>query len=344
MAASSDRPGAASRGSFKPWPLLAGSLLATLVAADLWLLPLFLGLPRATYLMGFAARPGTLVDDVTINAMGFTGDVVAPAKPPATVRVLTLGGSALFNRRMAERIRDRLQRLGPARVEVVGAALRTHTSRSSVLKYERLRRYDFDYVLLYHGINDLWANHVALADFRDDYAHLGAWYRRGPWLDRCVTCRLLYNAAARTAPPRTGRPAHFASARAFERNLARLVDMAAEDGATPVLMTFAWSIPRGYSYEAFTAGRIGYHNPTNYDRWPVELWGPPDWVAEGLGRHNAVVRELARSRGLPFVDQEALIGKDLRWFGDPCHLSDEGTDRFVENLAALFAREGWLAR
>ena len=335
---------AAARRSLKPWLLLAAALSVGLLAADLWLLPRLRGLPRETCLMGFAAMPGTVVDDVTINAMGFAGDVVAPAKPAATVRVLTLGGSALFNRRMADRIRDRLQRLGPRRVEVVGAALRTHTSRSSVLKYELLRRYDFDYVLLYHGINDLWANHGALADFREDYSHLGPWYRRGPWLDRCVTCRLVYNAAAPAPAPRTGRPVHFGSVRALAHNLTRLVDMAAEDGATPVLMTFAWSVPPGYSYEAFTAGRIGYHNPTHYDRWPVELWGPPAWVVEGLGRHNAVVRDLARSRGLPFLDQEALIGKDLRWFGDPCHLSDAGTDRFVENVAALFAREGWLAR
>jgi hypothetical protein len=323
--------------------LLAGALSATLLAADLWVLPFFLGLPRETYLMGFAAVPGTVVDDVTINAMGFTGDVVAREKPPSTVRVLTLGGSALFNRRMAERIRDRLRRLGPVRVELVGAALRTHTSRSSVLKYELLRRYGFDFVLVYHGINDLWANDTGRNEFRDDYAHLGPWYRRGPWLDRCVTCRLLYNAVVR-APARTGQPAHFRSARTFERNLARLADLAAEDGATPVFMTFAWSIPAHYSYQAFAAEAIGYDNPTGYDRWPVELWGPRDWVIEGLGRHNAVVRELARARGLPLIDQEALIGKDPRWFGDPCHLSEAGTERFVENVAALFAREGWLAR
>jgi lysophospholipase L1-like esterase len=334
-----------SRGARRSLRLpLAAALSVLLPVAELWLPPLLRGLPRETYLMGFAAVPGTVVDDVTINAMGFTGDVVAPAKPPATVRVLTLGGSALFNRRMAVRVRERLQRLGPLRVEVVGAALRTHTSRSSVLKYELLRRYHFDYVLLYGGINDLWANHVAPADFREDYSHLGPWYRRGPWLDRCVTCRLLYNAAARAPAPRTDRPLHFASVRTFARNLTQIVDMAAEDRATPVLMTFAWSVPPDYSYEAFAAGRIAYDNPTNYDRWPVELWGPRGWVVEGLQRHNAVVRELARSRRLPFIDQEALIGKDLRWFGDPCHLSEAGTDRFVENVAALFAREGWLSR
>jgi hypothetical protein len=34
------------------------------------------------------------------------------------------------------------------------------------------------------------------------------------------------------------------------------------------------------------------------------------------------------------------MGIDLRWFGDVCHLSEEGTDRFIENIAGLFAREG----
>lgn len=29
------------------------------------------------------------------------------------------------------------------------------------------------------------------------------------------------------------------------------------------------------------------------------------------------------------------MGTDLRWFGDICHFNNEGTARFIENIAAF---------
>ena len=299
-------------------------------------------MPRETFLMGFAATPGTAVDDVIINSMGFTGDVIELPKPPRTTRILTLGESSLFNRRMTERIKKRLQSISPTEVEIVGAALRTHTTKSSLLKYELLRRYDFDFVLIYHGINDLWANHVPLLGFREDYSHLDPWYARNFWLDNCAVCRVAYNAVSAASGRSPEGPSHYAAQETFERNLSALIASIRLDGATPVPMTLAWSVPPNYTYEAFAADRIGYNNPTSYDRWPVELWGAPDYVRKGLESNNQVVRRLAKRHRVPLLDQELLMGKDLRWFGDVCHLSEEGTDRFIENIAGLFAREGWL--
>jgi hypothetical protein len=317
------------------------AFVASLFAGEFVLIPWVSHLPRETFLMGFAATPG-MVDDVLVNSTGFTGDVIEPRKPTGTTRILTLGESSLFNRRMTERIKSRLQSISKTKLEIVGAALRTHTTRSSLLKYRLLRRYDFDFVLIYHGINDLWADHVPLRDFREDYSHVGLWYRRNLWLDHCAVCRVAYNALATAPVPAPEGPSHFAALRTFERNLSSLIDSIRHDGATPVLMTLAWNLPPNYSYQAFTANRIGYNNPTNYDRWPVELWGPPDFVRKGLELHNRVVRRLAERHRVPLLDQEHLMGLDLRWFGDVCHLSEEGTDRFIENIAGLFAREGWL--
>jgi hypothetical protein len=50
-------------------------------------------------------------------------------------------------------------------------------------------------------------------------------------------------------------------------------------------------------------------------------------------RHHV---ERGVSRFIPstlLLDQERLIGADLRWFGDFCHFNDEGTARFIENIA-----------
>lgn len=141
-------------------------------------LPYTTGLPRNTFLMGFAATPNVFVDDTPINSMGFTGDVVDVAKPRSTLRILTLGGSAMFNRRMAERLKARLSKASSDPIEVIRAALRTHTTAASILKYRLLAEYRPDLVLISHGINDLWANHVTDRDFRADYSHLNPWYKR----------------------------------------------------------------------------------------------------------------------------------------------------------------------
>jgi hypothetical protein len=104
-------------------------------------------------------------------------------------------------------------------------------------------------------------------------------------------------------------------------------------------MTFAWSIPARYTHEAFQSQSFGYQNPDSYDRWPVELWGTPADVREGLHRHTRVIREVAREERTLLLDQEGLMGADLRWFGDICHFNDEGTARFIENIADFLVQQ-----
>jgi lysophospholipase L1-like esterase len=243
---------------------------------------------------------------------------------------------------MTERLRAQIAPRTPGRLELVGAALRSHTSRSSVLKYRLLGEYDFDVVVIYEGINDLFANHVPPALYRDDYAHLGPWYVRGPLLDRSVIARLVYNnlLAPRIVVAATG--SGLRSAESLRANLRELVAAVRAHGGTPVLSTFAWAIPSDYTEERFVKGEAGYQNPERYDYCPVELWGPVPWVREGLARQNLAVHEVAHETGAPLFDAEAAMGKDLRWFGDVCHFSDVGVDVFAQRLADWLAREGLL--
>src|SRR5262245_13513862 len=85
------------------------------------------GVDRELALMGFYAPPGIRVDDTLVNSQGFTGDELSePDESPRSTRILTLGGSAMFNRRMTERMIAAWRDLFPTPTEVVGAALRTH--------------------------------------------------------------------------------------------------------------------------------------------------------------------------------------------------------------------------
>jgi len=329
------------------------SFIPMVLFIELIWIPMKERLPRDFLLMGFVGAPNQMVDDTKLNSMGFTGDEIQEAKPANTIRILTLGGSALFNRRMTERIKAGLQPLFSHRLEILGGALRSHTSASSLRKLEVLRKYHFDYLLIYDNINDLWANNAPLKDFKEDYSHLGPWYQHNLFLDHSLIVRKIYNffSFRKTGPKlyyafpdaNAENQAHFASESSLRKNLKTLVEESRDNEITPILMTFAYSILDNYSLEKFKEHSLGYNNPNNYDAQPVELWGSPNYVREGIERHNKVIREVSKEMGVLLIDQEALVGKDLRWFGDLCHLSEEGTDLFVQNIKSFFEKQLHLA-
>jgi lysophospholipase L1-like esterase len=289
--------------------------------------------------MGFAADVAAL-EGMPISPLGFPGDAIAREKPPGTVRVLTLGGSVLFNRHFPERLRARLAPAAGGRLELVGAALRAHTSRSSLLKWRVLAPYDFDVVWIYEGINDLYANHVEPSRYREDYAHLGRWYVRGPLLDRSVVARLVYNEWLHRPEPGAPVASGFRSVETLRANLRELVASVRAQGGTPVLSTFAWSIPADYDRAAFERGALGYDNPERYDAVPAEYWGPPEWLREGLQRTNVMIHELARELEVDLFDAERVLGHEPRWFGDPCHPSDAGVERMIDAFVQFAADRG----
>jgi hypothetical protein len=303
-------------------------------------------IPRTIQLMGFHAPPNTLIGDTPTNALGFTGDHLEPQKPAGALRLLTLGGSTMFNRRMTDRLAERLRASTHRPVEVLGAALRAHTTASSVLKFEALAPYRFDCVIICHGINDLFANHVPKELFSEDYAHINPWYHRGAVVDRSLAARVLYNGFRRPDSIATIFPgpfaengAGFASEAVFERNLRRLIESIRGRGAVPVLLTFPSAIPEHYTLKGFWDFQLGYNNPTRYDPCPAEVWGSKDNVQEGLRRHNAVTRRLAAEYQVLLLDQETLMGSDLESFSDVCHFSESGTDRFIGHLVDFLLQE-----
>lgn len=299
---------------------------------------------RDLALLGFLALPNSKVDDTLINSQGFTGNVILDAsRSTNSIRILTLGGSAFFNRRMTERLSAHLANATPRKVEVVGGALRTHTSRSSVIKYRYFRKFKFDYVVVYDGINDLWANNVQPPDYRSDYSHIVPWNRRNLLLDHSLLARYVYNNVIWKKPDFAPNGANFRADVDFENNLRTLVRMIKNDKATPLLMTIAWHIPPDYSMEKFWANTLTYHNPTDYDKTEVELWGHPSVVHEGLNRLNTIIRRVAAEETVPLLDQEGLLRGKARYFGDVCHMNEEGTTQFIENIRSFLVTNGMLS-
>jgi hypothetical protein len=283
------------------------------------------------------------VDDTPINSQGFTGHELKPSKRAEdTIRILTLGGSSMFNRRLTERLIEDLSESTSARLEIQGGALRSHSTRSSLIKYkEHFYKYSFDYVLIYHAINDLWMNHYTLEDFKADYSHESPWCKRNAVLNHSIIARYIYNNIVWNwnkpkEYPKNG--AQFASCETFGQNIRALIRLIKRDNGCPILMTFAWYIPDDYTFMKFRQGSLNYNNPENYDECSVEFWGKVDFVKEGLKRHNSIIRNIAREEQVMLIDIERMnaFSNNSENFGDVCHLSEDGTDVFVKTITDFF--------
>lgn len=294
-----------------------------------------LGLPREAFLMGFCSNAKT-VGGVPISKMGFAGDAISIKKPAEVKRILILGASVVFNRRFADKLKERLQRISPYPIEVVGAALRMHTSYSDLYKYEFLSRYKFDYVLIYNGTNDLWANHVAPYDFRNDYSQISAWYKRNWLLTHSVLYRSLYNKYIYRKPATVKEGSGLRSIEIYKANIERLIDLIYGDGGKVVLMSLAMNIPDNYSLDAFKSDSLGYNNPEQYDKCCLEVWGSKEYVKHGVEELNKAIRQIAKKRNTYLIPQDELMSADISLFGDPCHFSEKGTRKFINNIVEFF--------
>ena len=256
----------------------------------------------------------------------------------------------MFLRNMTQKVKSELSDLFPNHtIEVLGAALPTHDSWLSTIKYDYLRgKVNADYVVIYHGINDLWANNVRSHKyFRDDYAYISPFHRRSWVLDRSLIARHIYKTIwnlERWLWNQTGRGfyifngASYETVRTLTSNVASIIQKAREDGAEPILMTFAWHLADGYTEEKFVARELGYVA----DQVPegccgVNVWGPVEYVTEGLVRHNEALRTLGRSENVTMIDQHSLLSLEIANFQDICHFSELGAQRFARNLAEAIA-------
>ncbi len=268
---------------------------------------------------------------------------------PGQWQVLLLGGSVLNNccGHIQSFLSAALARAaGGRRVQVHNLGEPGLTSRDSLIRYRLLGDSRFDLVIFYHGINETRANNCPEEMFRSDYTHF-SWYAdiqavenhpESRWLRLPVTLEivwrhLLIRLGLRKVLPmgrQEGRwlelGCRVKTTSAFARNLTELVRLARRRGDRLLLVTFALYIPPDYSLAAFRAHGLDYGRHQS----PVELWGRPRCVRRGVEAHNRVLRRLSRELGVPLVDLARRMPRGRRYFDDPCHLTLQGSRRWVE--------------
>ncbi len=263
------------------------------------------------------------------------------------VKVLLLGGSVLY---FAGR-ENTLESAFEPRARVYNLAQTAHSSHDSLTKYRYVldRGFRFDYVIFYHGINDVRANNVPPGLFSEDYNHY-FFYRltntvfgeRNPALRWMLNSALVFRIERLVTQLRETRffgrnlvhmafpredwlhyGADIKSRKVFEKNLLEIARLADENGSRLVVPHFA-SHPALADY---AEGRETGMTEEEIIRF-AEQWGLPGPVAKGIQAHNDVI--VMHSGRYIFVDTSGLEQADN--FVDPCHFTREVQIEFLELL------------
>lgn len=295
-------------------------------------------------------------ESLHVNRWGFRGDDIERDKPPGTFRIFVLGGSTVlsdhvdFEDSHARRLEKALREAYPAvPVEVQNAGTHWYTSQHTVTSFLfRVRRFDPDLVLVYHGVNDLCRSfrpaELAEGDYRSDYghyhgpvAHMLRTYREGE-AGPMVPARLReaferYWFSDLLAPggsaPVAVPVSELRSLAAFERNLSDLVRLARSAGVEVMLASQPYLYRPGLS-ETESAAIVFPSTFCEQDGRRPDL----DSMIRGMEAFNAASRRVAREAGVPFVDLESLVPKNLEHFVDDVHYTEKGN----AIIAAAFAR------
>lgn len=288
------------------------------------------------------------------NRHGYRGPDFELRKPPATLRVVMLGGSTVYAPAVAEeetsaqRLEARLAPvLAPRRVEVVNAGVPGWTSRETRMQLAgRVLALEPDAVVILDGRNEVFPQ--LWRGYRDDYTHFRA--VGSERADLQAAWRRLFRASHLALFLVAREPGHFGFSTALEnpvyatvrwegqpsdeeirrhagephrlegyrRNVEAEVELALRHDVVPVLVTM----------------------PLLPERWQSGVLPPgPERVAHYaavVDRNNAIVREVAARRGALLVDVAPRLATP-EFLADDCHFTPTGEDALARALAKALA-------
>lgn len=288
-----------------------------------------------------------------IPQSGFYNINHLPSTEEADLSVLLLGGSVLYKDYgsvesiLQHTLEDQLHK----KVLVTNLSYPAHVSRDSYEKYSMLKSKHYDYIIIYHGINETRMNNCPREVFKNDYSH-SKWFTFLNIIkshkERSITViPMTIHLLIEQYNQRNGKslkiPIHqpaehwlreggsIKNEKSIEHYYRAIIDMAIQNGSNVLLFDFAYYIPDNYSEEAFLNHELDYDQHIN----PISIWGLPDNVKIGIEKHNAIVTKLAYLYKLKMGSPNTRIPKNTLYFNDICHLTDEGC--YI--LALVFAEK-----
>jgi hypothetical protein len=248
------------------------------------------------------------------------------------INVLLLGGSVLFIN--AETLQDEGSTHS---FNFYNAANIAHTSLDSVYKYNYLikQKLRFDYVIFYHGINDVRLNNIPAQFYQENYSHYyyykltnKAFDQDNQGFDLFLNSTLGYNfyhLSCKIYSLTTFKKKKFIpydipvmemtkygniikTEQSFRNNIKRIVKISKIQKATLIAPYFAFQ-------------------PAYVNTELTRIWGEPQNVVKGIKRHNEIIAEM-QDRFITINTD--MLSVNISNFEDVCHFTDQGQKIFSE--------------
>ncbi len=281
------------------------------------------------------ARLNGLLYRIHVNELGFRGPAPAEPRPADAFRVWCLGGSTTFDIYAPDDettwpalLQDRLQQGLPDRtVEVLNAGVPGEILYGSTEDLVKLgRQVRPDVVVIYHGPNDLRqvlaGPQGPPADGPPPPPLLDRLNRLDPALLRVATRVLQRSSQVRVPLERRG--VTLDDLRPIRERLLRLLRVARQQGATPLLATHALRAPQdatGDEARALVAETA------------VLLQMHPESAIAAFRTYNELVRRMAEAEGVPLADVRSAVGPERENWGDATHFRPAGSAKAAEAVA-----------
>ncbi|UCG32921.1 MAG: SGNH/GDSL hydrolase family protein [Phycisphaerales bacterium] len=293
----------------------------------------------------------THIGTVHTSPWGTRGPEHSYEKPPGVIRIVTLGGSTTFcvyasddGKTWPAQLEAVLnERLAPRRFEVINYGAAGYNSADSLATFAlRAIDRDPDIVIVLHAWND-----ISLAikpGLVSDYTHhrdVASHHQRGWWFQLAIarTLWLVRGKLARAhlTPAGTAEDIDPRAVELYERNVESIVLLAQPRGIETVLVTFATRLP-----------------PDNDPDWrsridqvkfmPLRHHFTPAGVFHAVTAYNQALRRIAQRRGATLVDLANTYPRDVKYFADFAHKTDQGLRLFAEMLADQLIEQGVIDR
>jgi len=298
---------------------------------------------------------------ITINSKGYRGPEFTTSKPPGVIRIMAYGGSSVFDGEVGDGLdwpallQVRLRELGLDNVEVINAGIPVHGSADS---FNRLlmegRYFSPDYVLAYHGWNDikefrkpeptirnflpllpdpLLYYHNALDEFLSETSQVYVRLRQKYWFWRLgvnsegATKQWRHDLSSWELHPIVESPSknqygfYDSSVEQFRLNVETFIDVARTIGTEPILVQEARLVAADNDATQLKEIRYGYVG--------LDHAG----LVEAYRRVDEVVEEVAREKNVLYIPTVAETPRDLGHFFDHVHLKADGTRAVAAAIA-----------
>ncbi|MCL4416574.1 MAG: SGNH/GDSL hydrolase family protein [Actinobacteria bacterium] len=308
-------------------------------------------------------------DNLTVNSLGFRGEEISQAKNKNTFRIAILGGSTVLNREVifeknaARLLEKKLRKDFPSKkIEVINAGKDFYTSQHSAIQLMfKILDLKPDLIIVWHGVNDLWQSClsegvVSHGVYKSDYSHtygiianiIFNYFKPQPIIQfKLLTLDFFLKSAkdnlysditnkfkkqylASSAQnlinkKNTVSVKEFPSIEAYDRNLRYIIELV-KDRQIPLIIGNQASLlkERNSLEEAkVIISPLCMKEGKYYDL---------DSLRFGLNLFNSRTRQIAQDTDTYFIDIDASIPKNLNYFFDMVHLTEDGNQKVADIL------------